>query len=288
MKTTLRKGITVSGILLSAFSTAHAKTPQHQSGMVLPLLLHDSVAAKISTGKTVTAAEIRLQSPVKRFVEEYLGEHADMLGRIKRNNNDRFTAIQTILVRKGIPAELMYLAVVESKLKNNASSGAGAAGIWQLMPATARTLGLKVNGKTDERRHTYQSTIAAAKYLSELYDQFDDWLLVIAAYNCGAGNVQKAIKKSGSREFWKLQRYLPGETSTHVKRFIATHFYYEEKGSLVTLTKAERKRHLASLNETVIHEAADKQENLPATVNNHFNWILILHEQDELIMLARK
>lgn len=288
MKTTLRKSITMTGIFLSALSASHAEIPQHQSGIILPLLLHDSAATKTNTAETVTTADIRLQLPVRGFVEEYLSEHAEILEKIKQNNNNRFKTIQTILVKNGVPAGLMYLAVVESKLKNNASSGAGAAGIWQLMPETAKTLGLKVTGKTDERRHTAQSTRAAAKYLLELYNQFDDWLLVVAAYNCGAGNVYKAIKKSGSREFWKLQRYLPGETSTHVKRFIATHFYYEEKGSFVTLTKTERKKYLASLNEPAMDTPAEKKESLPFAAINHFNWILILHEQDEFILFARK
>lgn len=288
MKTTLWKGIGLLSMQLLVFSNTHAKKPAHQSEILLPLLMNDSLVIKAAANKKITAANVRLQSAVQQFVVDYLDEHGEMLAGIKQHNSARFKTIQSILVKRGIPAELLYLAVVESKLKNNASSGAGAAGVWQLMPATARTLGLKVSGKTDERRYTHQSTVAAAKYLNELYKQFDDWLLVVAAYNCGAGNVQKAIKKSGSREFWKMQRYLPGETRAHVKRFIATHFYYEEKGSLVTLTKTERSKYLASLNESVNPETENKQEDSPAPFKNHFNWVVILQEEGELILIARK
>ena len=117
------------------------------------------------------------------------------------------------------------------------------------MPATGRTFGLKVSGKVDERRNTYNSTVAAAAYLTELYNQFDDWLLVVAAYNCGTGKVLAAIRQSGSRDFSKLQGFLPAESRSHVKHFIATHFYYEKAGSIVTLTKKERIRYLATLDE---------------------------------------
>lgn len=288
MKTTLWKGIGLLSMQLLVFGNTHAKKPAHQSEIVLPLLMNDSLVIKANAEKKINPATVRLQSSVQQFVVEYLDVHGEMLQKIKQSNCARFKTIQTILVKRGIPAELMYLAVVESKLKNNASSGAGAVGIWQLMPATARILGLKVDGKTDERRHTHQSTVAAAKYLNELYRQFDDWLLVVAAYNCGAGNVQKAIKKAGSREFWKLQRYLPGETRAHVKRFIATHFYYEEKGSLVTLTKTERNNYLASLNESVILETENKQENTPVPIKNHFNWAVILQEEGDLILIPGK
>src|SRR5664279_6588418 len=107
------------------------------------------------------------------------------------------------------------------------------------MPETAHVLGLKVNRHCDERSNYYKSTIAAAKYLKDLYRLFDDWLLVLAAYNGGPKPVYTAIQKSGSRNFWVLQNYLPAESREHVKKFIATHYYFEGRGSETTLTKAE-------------------------------------------------
>jgi membrane-bound lytic murein transglycosylase D len=100
------------------------------------------------------------------------------------------------------------------------------------MPTTAREIGLKINGKYDERTHFYKSTVAAAKYLKSLYGYFGDWLLVLAAYNSGPGTVFKAIHKSGTRNFWALQAFLPAESRGHVKRFIATHYFFEEQGSV--------------------------------------------------------
>ncbi len=156
------------------------------------------------------------------------------------------------------------------------------------MPATARTLGLKVNGSTDQRRHIYQSSEAAANYLTTLYKQFDDWLLVIAAYNCGAGNVQKAMKQSGSREFWKLQYHLPKETRDHVKRFIATHFYYEGEGSIATLTKTERKKHLDSLQLINTKQNTADEEQLPTTAEIPVRWVLMAKDEGKFEFVVRK
>lgn len=284
MKTTLCKQVALMCILLLLMIHATAKTKKEQSNLLLFHLLNDSTAVKTSIHKTPAA--ITLQTTVQKFVNEYLDEHAELLASIKLKNNSSFILIQNILVKRGIPAELLYLAVVESKLKNRATSGAGAVGIWQLMPVTARSLGLQVNSKTDQRRHIYHSSVAAADYLNELYKQFDDWLLVVAAYNCGAGNVYKAIKQSGSRDFWKLQYFLPTETRNHVKRFIATHYYYEAQGSIVTLTKKERNKYFASI--IKIEEVSNETVSNTAPSNQHFNWVLIAEYEGELIILPRK
>lgn len=292
MKTTLWKQVGLSIILLPVCNTMYAKSSQQQHESLLAYLyvtnavLHDSLIVKTSSTKNLIIPTVQLQSPVRGFVEQYLEDHAEMLNNIKERNRGTFKTIQKILVKRGIPAELMYLAVVESKLKNSATSGAGAAGVWQLMPVTARSLGLRVEGRTDERRYLYKSSAAAADYLVELYKQFDDWLLVIAAYNCGSGNVDKAIKQSGSREFWKLQRFLPTETRNHVKRFIATHYYYEGEGSLATLTKTERNNYLASIID--IEEENNETDSTPASSNQQLNWVLIAQHEGEIILLLRK
>lgn len=249
---TLYRQAGLLGMLVFILSQAYAANTQLNS-LLLPVAPEDTLAAKaIANNNTGPSATIRLQAAVQNFVDDYLDENAAMLENIRLQNKAAFKTIQKIFAKQGIPDGLLYLAVVESKLKNSATSGAGAAGIWQLMPETARALGLKVNGKTDQRRHLHRSSEAAAAYLHDLYKQYDDWLLVVAAYNCGTGNVNKAIRLSGSREFWKMQRFLPAETRNHVKRFIATHFYYEEKGSIATLTKNERISYFAALNEVVV------------------------------------
>jgi membrane-bound lytic murein transglycosylase D len=273
-------------MIICAMQQTHAETPQPQQEFLLPNLQHDSLTTTAISTKEVVA--IPLQSSVRKFTDDYLDEHGQMLATIKENNGKTFTIIQKILLNRGVPPQMMYLAVVESKLKIKATSGAGAGGVWQLMPVTARSLGLRVNGKTDERRSIYQSSVAAADYLHELYQQFDDWLLVVAAYNCGAGNVYKAIKQSGSREFWKLQSFLPLETRNHVKRFIATHYYYEEQGSLVTLTKKERIKHLAAVNEMLAKEEKPQTGIISTQHQQFYNCILVASYEGEMIFELRK
>ena len=143
-----------------------------------------------------------------------------------------FNLIDNIFAQYGLPKELKYLAVIESNLSTSATSWVGAGGPWQFMPYTAREYGLVVNGSFDERRDYYKSTHAAARYLLTLYKQMNkDWLLVIAAYNGGPGRVYSAMKRSGSKNFWSLQYYLPEESRNHVKKFIATHYIMEGEGS---------------------------------------------------------
>ncbi len=182
---------------------------------------------------------IKLNSQAVKFVDEYLAKNAGMLQKIKEKNPGYFTIMDSVFSQYGLPVEVKYLAIIESQLKPTIVSRAGAVGAWQLMPVTARNFSLKVSAKYDERKHFYKSTVAAAKYLTYLYEKFDDWLLVMAAYNGGPGTVYKAIKRSGSRNFWKLQEYLPKETRAHVKKFISTHYYYEQEGSIATLTRDE-------------------------------------------------
>lgn len=188
-----------------------------------------------------------------KFVQDYLETEGERLEKMKSWGKRYFDMMDKALAQKGLPVELKYLAVIESELKATARSWVGAVGPWQLMPETARLLGLKVNGKIDERKDFYKSSVAAAKYLSELYDIYNDWQLVIAAYNCGPGNVNTAIKKSGSRDFWNLQYYLPAESRNHVKKFIATHYIMEGEGSVTTLSKSEADN-LASSNVVIAQD----------------------------------
>lgn len=276
MKITLSKQIGLFSMLVLFFNLAYTQ-PQNQ--LLLPYLLQRSLAAG-TTGNNDVISFIPLQANLQNYTEKYLNKNAESLNEIRQRNTSTFTTVKKILVKRGIPEELIYLAIIESELKNGATSPVGAVGIWQLMPETARTFGLKVNGKTDERRHISQSSVAAANYLTSLYKQFDDWILVVAAYNCGAGTVNKAIKQSGSREFWKLQRFLPAESRNHVKHFIATHFYYENAGSMVTLTKKERINYLASLNEITLKKDESIPGSLPISSKQPLPDVLVLREED--------
>jgi membrane-bound lytic murein transglycosylase D len=170
-------------------------------------------------------------------MQDYLKAHSKSLLKMKDWGLPYFNLIDNILSQYGLPKELKYVAVIESNLKTDATSWVGAAGPWQFMPATAREYGLVVNGYIDERRDYIKSTHAAARYLLNSYKVYHDWLLVLASYNGGLGNVNKAIRKSGSKNFWSLQYSLPGESRNYVKKFIATH-YIMEGGGGVTIQSA--------------------------------------------------
>lgn len=165
------------------------------------------------------------------YMQDYLRNHSKSLIKMKSWGIPYFNLIDNIFTQYGLPRELKYLAVIESNLSTSATSWVGAGGPWQFMPYTARDFGLVVNNVTDERRDYFKSTHAAARYLLQLYKQMHDWLLVIAAYNGGPGRVFDAMKKSGSRDFWALQYYLPEESRNHVKKFIATHYIMETNTS---------------------------------------------------------
>lgn len=195
----------------------------------------DLFAATTSNGINIA----QLHPLAINFVEDYMDSHGKMLEGLKDKARPYFDMMDAVLVKHGLPKELKYLAVIESQLKSNARSWAGAVGPWQFMPSTGRTMGLKINRKIDERRDVYKSTHAASRYLTNLYSLYGDWLLVIAAYNGGPGKVNSAIKRSGSRDFWVLQKYLPAESRKHVKKFIATHYIMEGAGGITTLTKKE-------------------------------------------------
>ena len=184
-------------------------------------------------------SQVQLNSRAISFVDDYMKKHRKGLENLKGWGRPYFDMIDAVLNYHSLPRELKYLAVIESYLKTYAVSWAGAVGPWQFMPATGRRFGLKINGYVDERTDYYKSTHAAAKYLGELYNIYKDWLLVIAAYNGGPGNVDAAIRKSKSRNFWDLQHYLPAESRDHVKKFIATHYIMEGDGGITTLTKEE-------------------------------------------------
>ncbi|MDB5251890.1 MAG: lytic transglycosylase [Flaviaesturariibacter sp.] len=189
----------------------------------------------------------KLNSQAVTFVQDYMEGNTVRLTKMKTWGRPYFDLIDGVLAQYGLPTELKYLSVIESDLKSTAVSWVGAVGPWQLMPETARELGLRVNRKVDERTDYAKSTRAAAKHLNALYKEFNDWLLVIAAYNTGSGNVLAAIRKSGSRNFWALQSFLPAETRGHVKKFIATHYIMEGDGGMTTMTKSETDNHLQGL-----------------------------------------
>ena len=222
------------------------------------------------------APQVKLNGQGILFVKNYIKNSDECLVAIKKRSRVPFYIIDSVFNLYGLPIELKYLAVIESELKPSALSHVGARGPWQLMPGTAHDLGLKTTRQNDERTNYYKSTTAAAKYLRDLYAQFNDWLLVLAAYNGGPRPVYDAIRESGSKNFWVLQNYLPAESREHVKKFIATHYYFEGRGSETTLTRTENIEYIKTVKAFTISQSATEIPKIKKVksgkVNPGVNW----------------
>lgn len=191
--------------------------------------------------------QVSLNTQAIGFMQQFVAKQGKGLEKMKTWGKSYFDLYDQILPQYGIPKELKYLSVIESNLRPGTISSAGATGPWQLMSDEGKRYGLAMSKFRDERMDFYKSTHAACKLINELYNTFGDWLLVVAAYNGGVGRVKQAIKKSNSRNFWDLQYYLPTETRNHVKKYIATHYFFEGSGGWTTMTANETNEYLASL-----------------------------------------
>lgn len=186
----------------------------------------------ISNAPVFTVPGFDLNPAGLEFAKEYIKKNSWGLEKLKKRSRSSFKIINSVFSKYDIPAELKYMAIVESNLiTDTICNSSGATGIWQLMPVTASELGLKITDDSDERLHIYKSSAAAAKYLKQLYAEFEDWLLVIAAYNSGPAKVNRAINLSGSHNFWQLQNFLPAETRNHVKKFVSLLYFFEEQNN---------------------------------------------------------
>jgi len=169
---------------------------------------------------------------VKNYINVYTRKRRDQVQMMLGLSDYYFPYFEQVFDYYGIPYELEYLSIIESALNPNAVSRARAVGLWQFMYGTGRVYGLTINSLVDERRDPIRSTEAAAKFLKDLYGIYNDWTLALAAYNCGPGNVNKAIRRSGGKKnFWDIYYYLPRETRGYVPAFIAAAYtmnYYKD------------------------------------------------------------
>lgn len=195
-----------------------------------------------------TEIEMPYNSIVGNFINMYLGRKRGLVADMLALHSYYGNIFVEELLKEGMPTELQYLPVIESAINPNAVSRAGAAGLWQFMPGTAKGLGMEVNSLVDERRDPRLSSRNAARYLKQLYNIYDDWSLAIAAYNCGPGNVNKALRRAGGdgkRDFWEIYNYLPSETRGYVPAFIAANYvmnYHNHHNIAPTVVK----RHLTT------------------------------------------
>lgn len=167
-------------------------------------------------------------SVVKRYILAYTTSHRHTMENILGRSRYYFPMIEAELDKAGLPIELRMLAAIESALSPTAVSWVGATGLWQFMYTTGKHYGLEINSFVDQRRNPLESTRAACRYLKDLYDIYGDWTLALAAYNCGPGNVNKAIRRAGGEaaSFWDIYPYLPRETRGYVPSFIAATYVY--------------------------------------------------------------
>ena len=178
-----------------------------------------------------TVIEMPFNQIVKSYITFYTERRRKLVENMMGLGTYYFPIFEQELEKAGLPLELKYLPIIESALRPEATSRAGAAGLWQFMIGTAKILGMEVNSLVDERRDPVKSSEMAAHYLKELYNIYNDWGLAIAAYNCGPGNVNKAIRRSGGKDYWEIYNFLPRETRGYLPAFIAANYvmhYYNE------------------------------------------------------------
>lgn len=172
---------------------------------------------------------------VQKYIDIYSGRK-DMMGRMLGLSDYYFPIFEKALKSLNIPEEIKYLPIIESSMNPHAVSRVGATGLWQFMFGTAREYGLNMDNFVDDRKDPIQASYAAATYFRDAYEELGDWLLAIAAYNCGMGNVKRAMEKSNSNDFWELRKFLPTETRNYVPAFIAA----------VYVMKCSDKHHISS------------------------------------------
>jgi len=210
----------------------------------------DSIKSRIEHINSTTPFQIdytpQLEKSIIKYLEKKQATYLDLYGKSRYY----FPIFEQALQKYNVPLELKYLPIVESSLNPKAKSRAGATGLWQFMFNTAKSLGLKVNSYVDERMDPIKSSDAAAKYLSELYIQFKDWNLAIAAYNYGPTNIKRVIKASGYSNFWNLRGYLPTETANYVPSFLSTLYLFEYASEHNIET--EKTKHLQLLTDTLL------------------------------------
>lgn len=185
--------------------------------------------------KLPTVIDMPYNSIVRSYIERYTRRGRDQVAALLGLSLYYMPIFEQALEAEGLPLELKYLPVIESALDPNATSKHGAAGLWQFMVGTGKGLGLEVNSMVDERRDPYKSSEKAARYLKDLYNSYGDWSLAIAAYNCGPGAVNKALRRAGgtpeTQDFWSIYYYLSPETRGYVPMFIAANYvmnYYDK------------------------------------------------------------
>lgn len=242
----------------------------------VPDFTYDEVATRIAAMETEMPFE--LNDRIFSFVQYFTVRNRQYIKMVLARKAKYFPMYEETMNKNGVPTEIQFLSIIESGLDPRIMSRMGAVGLWQFMPATGRMYGMQVNTDIDDRMDPEKSTDAAAKYLKSLYKMFGDWEVALAAYNCGPGNVNKAIRKSGGKKtFWGIYDFLPKETRSYVPQFQAMlyilnhldehNFRLEEPSypieyEAVTFDKTFHLERLAELSDICLDELEDLNPSL--------------------------
>ena len=222
-------------VVLRFFSSeqpAFTKSGADNNSTEIPMFSDSIYKLRVQQLNLGTPFEFVYNQDVRNFIELYAVRRRQYTERIMGLMQFYFPMIEEHLDKYSLPLELKYLAIIESALNPVAKSRAGAMGLWQFMPGTGKLYGLNVNNLVDDRCDIYRATDAACRHLRDLYNVYGDWSLVLAAYNAGPGNVNRAIKRAGGNfGYWRVRSFLPRETQGYVPAFIAVSYvmnYYTE------------------------------------------------------------
>ncbi|MDX2134968.1 MAG: transglycosylase SLT domain-containing protein [Saprospiraceae bacterium] len=213
--------LTTSHFAVQSQDIAVEELPVNAEAAVLPLIPTDTELLERLDALSSSCMPMRITSTVRAYIQTYVVKKPEKASIMLGKRLTYFPMFEQKLQEHGLPTDLKYLAVVESALNPRAVSRAGAVGLWQFMPGTGNEYGLYLTKAVDERVDPVKSTEAAVKYLKNLYRHYNDWALALAAYNSGPGRVNAAIRRARSRNFWRIQAFLPRETRNYVPAFIA-------------------------------------------------------------------
>jgi len=223
--------------MLQSWIVRHAKPSNCFSSDEIAMV-SDSIC-KLRLSKMPCLMEMPYNSIIRSYIDLYTVKKRHQVEYMLGMSSYYFPIFEQILSANNLPLELKYLSIIESALNTTIVSRMGAAGLWQLMVGTGRMYGLEINSLVDERLAPVKATNAAAHFLKDLYSIYGDWNLVIAAYNCGPGNISKAVRRSGGKQdYWTMYQYLPKETRGYVPIFIAANYslHYANEHNLCPAT----------------------------------------------------